>query len=208
MCLRNALCVSLAVHLLVIALPVLERTQHSGPGSAKRLSVALKGKDIAKMPVVLAAVDRPAVQSLPSHAGAGAVPPSLRSTPGKPGKRKRAAQQEISGEDESAVLPDGADVAAYRLALGRSASPLIAAADVRVPAPAEIMFVLHGEPGQSYPRLFLSTHSIALASAESLLEIMRIAVEQTPLPAGWSGRRFRLSLRLQVVPIQSASGSG
>lgn len=208
LCLRNALCISLALHLFVMVLPVLERVQYSGLASTKRMSVALVRKDIPEVPVVLAAADRPAVKSLPGHAGEGAVQPSLRSTPGKPGKRKRAAQQEISGADEFSVLPDGADVAAYRLALGYSASRLIAAASVRVTASGDVTFVLHGQPGQAHPRLFLTNHSIALESAESLLEIMRIAVEQTPLPAGWSGRRFRLSLRLQVVPIQSASGSG
>lgn len=207
-CLRNALCISLALHVLVIALPGLGWSQYSGSESVARMSITLVREDIPAVPVVFAKADTPGAERVSGHARQERAPANLRSTLEKLEKRKEAKSHEISDADESGVFPDGADVAAYRLALGRSASRLIAAANLSGLSPGEIVFVLHRQPGQFHPELFLSPQSASLISSESLLEIMRLAVEQTPLPSAWGGRRFSFSLHLQVLPNQSAPGSG
>lgn len=206
--LRNALGISLALHALVIALPGLGRSQFSGPESAARMSITLVREENPEVPVGFARADTLDAERVFGHARQERSPTDLRSTLEKPEKRKEAKSDEISDTDESSMFPDGADVAAYRLALGRSASRLIAAANLSGLSPGEIVFVLQRQPGQFRPELFLSPQSASLISSESLLEIMRVAVEQTPLPSAWGGRRFRLSLHLQVLPNQSAPGSG
>lgn len=204
-CLRNALCISLALHALVLVLPEFDWTQHSGQENKLQMSVTLAREEIREVPVVLAG---PVAESLSGHARLEQVSRDLRSTLEKPEKWKEAKAHEISGVDEPEILPDGADVAAYRLALGRSASRLIGAANLEAVAYGEIVFLLQRQPGQTHPDLFLSPQSAAMISVERLLEIMRVAVEQTPLPPAWSGLGFRLALHLQVLPNQSVSGSG
>ena len=203
--LRNALGISLALHALVLVLPEFDWTQHSGPESMARMSVTLAREEIRAVPVVLAGTG---AESLSGHAMLEQVATDLRSTLERPGKRKEAKAHGISGADEPAILPDGADVAAYRLALGRSASRLIAAANLVAIAHGEVVFVLQRQSDQVHPDLFLSSQSAPTMPAERLLDIMRIAVEETPLPPEWGGRRFRLALHLQVLPNQSVSGSG
>lgn len=207
-CLRNTLCISLVLHVLLFVLPIHDWAPHSGAGSIKnRLPVFLVREDIPEMPGVFSAAGSPVRESLPRHERLRRGASNLRSTPQKLEKRKSANRHEVSRVDESTVFPDGADAAAYRLAVGRSASRLIAAANLSSLSPGEIVFVLHRQPGQVHPTLLLSSQSAAMISAERLLEIMRVAVEQTPLPPAWGGR-FRFSLRLQVLPNQSAPGSG
>lgn len=205
--LRNALGISLALHALVIVLPGLGWRQFSGPESAARMSITLVRDENPEVPVVFARADTPGAERVSGHARQERGPTDLRSTLEKPEKRKEAKSHEVSDADEPGMFPDGADVAAYRMALGRSASRLIAAANLSSLSPGEIVFVLHRQPGQVHPTLLLSSQSAAMISAERLLEIMRVAVEQTPLPPAWDGR-FRFSLRLQVLPNQSAPGSG
>ena len=207
--LRSALCISLVLHVLVVVLPVLDGGLHSGAGNiTKRLSVLLVQDDNPLAPVVYAAADGAAGERLPGNERPARVPSNLRSTPGKQGKIKNAKVNQASGVDESTVFPGEADAAAYRLVLGRSASRLIAAANLPALPLGEIVFVLERQHGQVRPELFLSSRSAAIDSVERLLEIMHIAVAQTPLPPAWGGGRFRLSLRLQVLPNQSAPGSG
>lgn len=203
--LRKALGISLALHALVLVLPEFDWTQNSGKESMARMSVTLAQKEIREMPVVLAGRG---AESLSGHARLAQVSTDLRSTLKRSGKRKEAKAHEISGAEEPTILPDGADVVAYRLALGRSASRLIAAANLEAMAHGEIVFVLQRQADQVHPDLHLFSQSVATIPAERLLDIMRVAVDETPLPPEWGGRRFRLALYLQVLPNQSVFGSG
>lgn len=102
---------------------------------------------------------------------------------------------------------DMMEASEYRLALARALVRLRPDDGSQPVGVGEIFLELIGRQGPDTPILRMSTFNVQRAESERWHMLMQAAVEQTPIPASWSGRPFKLSLKLYVVPIHSAEGS-
>jgi hypothetical protein len=125
-----------------------------------------------------------------------------------PNARIRAANAADPAESDAELLIiDMMEAAEYRLDLARTLVRL-RSGDASQPVSAgEVFLELIGSQGAVVPALRVSAFSVLRPENERWHMLMLTAVEQTPIPAAWSGRPFKLSLKLLVAPIQSAEGS-
>jgi hypothetical protein len=129
-----------------------------------------------------------------------------RSTMRKPDKASPQSTSDLEADGDIPVV-DEMEAAEYRLALARVLARLQGNDANEVPGSGEIVFELTGRRGQSVPLLKMERYNMAQADSMRWQILMQKAIDQTPLPFGWSGRAFKLPLTVQLLSFHHASGS-
>jgi hypothetical protein len=131
----------------------------------------------------------------------------LRSTAKKTEKSK--AQASTDTVEKAGDFPAVSDMEAaeYRLALARTVSRLQAANAADLLSPGEVFLELMRPQGTDQLVLRTTLSSVSAGDSKQWHALMQAAVDETSIPAAWSGRGFRLPLKLLVVPSQYDDGS-